>query len=144
MAVRNNDRGEGNNNIAPYSGSASRFFYCAKPSKFERNAGCEELPKKEGGIKNTLGRSIGNLKDPYIKIMQRNNHPTVKSLSLMEYLIKLITPPKGIVLDMFAGSGSTLFAAQNLGFSFIGIEKDPEYVKIIQARLNFLKGDMFK
>ena len=64
-----------------------------------------------------------------------NKHPTVKPLSLMEYLIKLITPPGGTVLDLFAGSGSTLVAAVNLGFKFVGIELDPEYCGIAEARV---------
>ena len=66
---------------------------------------------------------------------RRNSHPTVKSQSLMQYLIKLITPPKGIVLDMFAGSCSTLLAAKTLGYPFIGIEISEEYCKIGRARL---------
>lgn len=65
-----------------------------------------------------------------------NTHPTVKSSGLMTYLIKLITPPNGVVLDPFAGSGTTLVAAKNLGHSFIGIEKDSEYIKIINKRIN--------
>ena len=65
----------------------------------------------------------------------KNFHPTVKAQSLMQYLIRLITPPKGIVLDMFAGSGSTCLAAKNTGFRYIGIEIDPEYCKIAEARL---------
>jgi site-specific DNA-methyltransferase (adenine-specific) len=67
----------------------------------------------------------------------KNNHPTVKSIKLMEYLIKLITPPDGIVCDPFLGSGSTGVAAINLGFHFIGIEKDPEFVKIAKARCQY-------
>lgn len=64
-----------------------------------------------------------------------NKHPTVKPIELMSYLIKLITPPKGMVLDMFVGSGSTLVAAKKTGFNFMGIEKEPEYVKIAEARV---------
>ena len=71
---------------------------------------------------------------------QGNNHPTVKPVKLMEYLVKLITPPGGTVLDPFAGSGTTLLAAQNLGFNSIGIEINPEYIAIINSRLG--KGEM--
>ncbi len=89
------------------SGGASRFFYCAKASKREKNAGCEV-----------------------------NNHPCVKSTKLMSYLITMVTPPGGTVLDCFAGSGTTGVAAKRLGFKFIGIEKDADYVRICEARLN--------
>jgi len=67
-----------------------------------------------------------------------NNHPTVKPLSLMQYLCKLVTPPGGVVLDPFCGSGSTLIAAWNAGFNFIGIELNPEYIEIAKARLDSL------
>ena len=66
---------------------------------------------------------------------QDNNHPTVKPIALMEYLIKMVTPKGGIVLDPFAGSGTTLVACKENGFKYIGIEKEEEYIKIIEARL---------
>jgi site-specific DNA-methyltransferase (adenine-specific) len=91
------------------SGGASRFFYCAKASSSERNEG-----------------------------LDKNNHPTVKPLKLMEYLIKLIMPPKdGILLDPFAGSGTTILAAHKLGIKCIGIEKQQEYCDIANARLAY-------
>jgi site-specific DNA-methyltransferase (adenine-specific) len=65
----------------------------------------------------------------------KNNHPTVKPIALMEYLIKMVTPKGGIVLDPFAGSGSTLVAAKQNGFQYIGIEMTEEYIPIINARL---------
>ena len=64
-----------------------------------------------------------------------NKHPTVKPIKLMEYLCRLVTPPNGIVLDPFAGSGSTLIAARNEGFGFIGIEREADYIEIIYRRL---------
>ena len=64
-----------------------------------------------------------------------NHHPTVKPLKLMRYLVRLVTPPGGTVLDPFAGSGTTLIAAKEEGFNFIGIELEPEYVEIAEARL---------
>jgi DNA modification methylase len=64
-----------------------------------------------------------------------NNHPTVKPIELMKYLIKLITPPGGTVLDPFCGSGSTGCAAVELGHTFIGCELDPNYVEIAQRRI---------
>ena len=87
---------------------ASRFFYCAKASKSERNAGLDNL---------------------------KNVHPTIKPIKLMEYLIKLVCPPSGIVLDPFCGSGSTGVAAKRLGFGFVGIEMNAEYVEIAKRRV---------
>ena len=115
------------------SGGASRFFYVAKASKRERNAGLEGMPEKESGVKNDSGRGFSE-GDPYKKVLNQNNHPTVKPVKLMEYLVKLVTPPNGVVLDPFVGSGSTLVAVKNLGFSGIGIEREPEYAKIAIKR----------
>lgn len=94
------------------TGGASRFFYCAKTSKSEREAG------------------LGGTKDE-----RQNNHPTVKPISLMKWLVKLITPPGGTVLDPFTGSGSTGCAAVAEGFSFVGCELEEEYVNIAQKRI---------
>ncbi|MGZ3796483.1 MAG: DNA-methyltransferase [Pseudobdellovibrionaceae bacterium] len=116
------------------SGGASRFFYVAKASKSERNTGLEDMPLVESGIKNDSGRGFSE-SDPHKKILNQNFHPTVKPIKLMQYLINLVTPPKGIVLDPFMGSGSTGVAAKNLGFGFIGIEKMPEYFEIAQKRI---------
>ncbi len=84
---------------------ASRFFYCAKASTSERNRGCV------------------------------NGHPCVKPQKLMEYLIKLVAPKNGVILDPFCGSGSTLVAAKKLGYKVTGIELDSEYCKIAEARI---------
>ena len=67
--------------------------------------------------------------------LNQNNHPTVKPIALMEYLIKMVTPKGGVVLDPFAGSGSTLVAAKQNGYQYIGIEMTAEYIPIIEARL---------
>lgn len=64
-----------------------------------------------------------------------NNHPTVKPIKLMRYLVRLITPPGGTVLDPFAGSGTTLIAAKQEGFQYIGVEREPEYVELAKKRL---------
>jgi site-specific DNA-methyltransferase (adenine-specific) len=72
-----------------------------------------------------------------------NHHPTVKPIALMEYLIKMVTPKGGIVLDPFAGSGSTLVAAKQNGYGYIGIEMTPEYIPIIEARLNSISDKLF-
>ncbi len=115
--------------------NCSRFFYCAKASSSERNAGLEGMPLKECGIKNDSGRGFSE-SDPYKKVMYKNNHPTVKPLSLMKYILKLLAPPGNpICLDPFAGSGSTLIAAKQLGIRAIGIEIDPEYCEIAEKRI---------
>lgn len=119
------------------SGGASRFFYCAKVSPSERNAGLEGMPDKEkrsAGGTTSSGKPTMEGRDRFGSIT-KNNHPTVKPQKLMQYLIKLITPPGGTVLDPFMGSGSTGLAAKNTGFSFIGIEQEPEYMAIAKARL---------
>ena len=86
------------------SGSAARFFYCAKASKADRDEG--------------------------------NHHPTVKPNALMRWLVRLVTPPNGLVLDPFCGSGSTGKAATLEGFRFVGIEREAEYAAIAEARIN--------
>jgi len=99
----------GSNGVAD-SGSAARFFYCAKANKRDRNEGLDE---------NT------------------NNHPTVKPVDLMRYLVKLVTPPGGVVLDPFMGSGSTGKGAVIEGFNFVGIEQDADYLDIARARIQW-------
>ncbi len=122
------------------SGGASRFFYVAKASKSERNTGLEGMPKKflgtsNHGQENPISGRLGA--NPLARQMPvANNHPTVKPTSLMRYLVRMVTPPNGIVLDLFMGSGSTGVAALQLGFPFIGIEKEKEYFKICLKRLN--------
>lgn len=132
------------------SGSASRFFkscpydhddfrlmyYCGKASKTDRDEGLESFLEKEAGIKNDSGRGFSE-SDPMKKIMRRNNHPTVKPTELMRYLVRLVTPLGGIVLDPFMGSGSTGKGAVLEGFSFIGIELDSNYIEIAQARIEY-------
>ena len=68
------------------------------------------------------------------KTVYRNTHPTVKPIDLMAWLVRLVTPPQGTVLDPFAGSGSTLVAAKREGFGFVGVELTDEYIPIIEAR----------
>lgn len=112
-------------------GGASRFFYCTKASPSERNTGCGGLElKAAGGMSGRNDGSMGSI------TYNNNNHPTVKPLKLMEYLCLLTkTPTGGIVLDPFAGSGTTLLAARNTGRRYIGIEQNPEYMDIIEWRL---------
>ena len=119
------------------SGGASRFFYCAKASSRERNEGLEGFPLKNLAESNKWTDCDYRKGNGEITAKgHQNNHPTVKPLKLMEYLIKLVMPPKdGILLDPFAGSGTTILAAHRLGLKAIGIEKSPEYCEIAKARL---------
>jgi hypothetical protein len=117
------------------SGSAARFFYCAKASRDDRDEGCGALELTEAGIKNDSGRGFSE-SDPMAAVMRHNPHPTVKPTDLMRYLCRLITPPGGIVLDPFMGSGSTGKAAMAEGFRFIGIEREAEYIEIARARIS--------
>lgn len=132
------------------SGSAARFFYCAKASRSEREAGCGDLPdtilaRSEGaqaaeraGSETYTGGSqdIGLNRVSKVK----NNHPTIKPVALMRWLIRLVTPPGGVVLDPFTGSGTTGVAALAEGFDFIGIEREADYVTIAEARLRGAGG----
>lgn len=102
----------------------SRLFFCAKASKREREAGCDELLLQSDLL---YGRPTAR--------MRRNIHPTVKPMSLMRHLVKLITPPGGLVLDLFAGSSSTGLGAVIEGRRFLGLEREATYVDIACARL---------
>lgn len=99
---------DGSDEATAGMGDASRYFYCAKASKKDRDEGLREW---------------------------RNTHPTVKPTDLMAYLCRLITPPGGTILDPFNGSGSTGKAAVREGFNYIGCELDPDYVEIARARI---------
>lgn len=122
------------------SGSAARFFYCAKASKADRNAGLEGFEIKRPDVRTDTG--MGTFTEKGVQ-PQRNCHPTVKPTELMRYLCRLITPPNGTVLDPFAGSGSTGKAATLEGFSFIGIEREEEYAEIARARIAHVSGGLF-
>lgn len=116
-------------------GSAARFFYCAKASRSERNAGCDLLPESDGSTQwdPTSQRGKEHLENGWGK--SRNGHPTVKPVELMRYLCRLVTPPGGTVLDPFTGSGSTGVAAVREGFNFLGIEECADYLVIAEARI---------
>jgi site-specific DNA-methyltransferase (adenine-specific) len=109
---------------------AARFFYCAKASKSERDAG---LAGREagGGVRSNAPRASEEVKTR----ARLNTHPTVKPLELMKWLCRLATPPGGVVLDPFLGSGSTALAALAEGFRFVGVEKEEEYLQIARARI---------
>lgn len=119
------------------SGGASRFFYCAKASQKDKNAGLEGMPKKQIDIGDERpSGSSAERRNRAPSLPRENIHPTVKSTELMSYLIKLITPPNGFVLDPFTGSGSTGVAAIKGGFGFLGIEQQEEYVEIAKKRID--------
>jgi DNA modification methylase len=117
--------------------SAARFFYCAKASKADRDEGCEGLAlvTHQSGMGGAMPvDDDGNARDRF-KAQSRNHHPTVKPTELMRYLCRLVTPPGGVVLDPFTGSGSTGKAAILEGFRFIGIDLNPEYIEIARGRV---------
>jgi site-specific DNA-methyltransferase (adenine-specific) len=117
------------------TGGASRFFYVAKASKKDRNEGLEDLEaQRHSDRENSEGVGGDNPRNRTNEAKQ-NFHPTVKPTALMEYLVKLVTPPGGTVLDPFTGSGSTGKAALLNGFKFIGIELTADYLPIIEGRL---------
>jgi DNA modification methylase len=120
------------------------FLYVPKASRSEREAGCGELPARSGAAavdraegsagltpRAGAGRSATEV---------RNHHPTVKPVAVMRWLIRLVTPPGGVVLDPFLGSGTTGIAAVREGFSFIGIEREAAYLDIARARIGHAKA----
>lgn len=136
-------------------GSAARFFksiiYQAKASKAERNKGCDGLEEKQFGFSGGANGAI-NREENYEEAQgiglnrvgnMKNNHPTVKPIKLMEYLITMVTPENGTVLEPFMGSGTTGVAAVNLNRSFIGIEMDEHYFEIAENRINEAKQTLF-
>jgi len=119
-------------------GEPSRFFYCAKSSKAERNAGLEEFEKKIDCDRNpeldSADVPMNRSNNP-----KKNNHPTVKPIRLMQYLVRLVTKKGGICLDPFFGSGTTGIACIKEGMNYIGIERESDYIKIANARLKLLR-----
>lgn len=111
--------------------SAARFFYCAKASRADRNEGIGGSDEKAVGT----GATMREREDADWQARNGNHHPTVKPTDLMAYLVRLVTPPCGLVLDPFMGSGSTGKAAVREGFRFVGIDMTPEYIEIAAARI---------
>jgi site-specific DNA-methyltransferase (adenine-specific) len=117
------------------TGSAARFFYCAKASPGERDAGLEALPKVGNNRYGEYAGTDTHAPKNGSHNFSRNHHPTVKPIALMRYLVRLITPPGGVVLDPFCGSGSTGCGAALEGRRFVGIEREAEYVEIARRRI---------
>lgn len=149
--------GDGNTDTATVrghddEGGASRFFpqfnlneddltsfrYVAKPDRTERDVGLADLPKQQGGsYEGRLDGSLGAITKP-----SANIHPTVKPLDLMRWLIRLVTPPGGTVLEPFSGSGTTLVAAVLEDRNAVGIELTDDYLPIIQGRVEWAEREI--
>jgi site-specific DNA-methyltransferase (adenine-specific) len=115
--------------------SAARFFYCAKASRGERDAGLEEFDAKRDSDRNSDDLPGGDNPRNRTNTARRNHHPTVKPIALMRYLVRLVTPPGGLVLDPFTGSGTTGVAALREGMAFVGCEQSEDYCRIARSRL---------
>ncbi len=134
---------DGSGDVSGFLGEQARFFYCAKASKKDRDDGLADAPKKTAGVGDE--RPSGSFNERLGKTPttpRANHHPTVKPTDLMRYLVRLVTPPGGTVLDPFMGSGSTGKAALLEGFHFVGCEMSPDYMEIAEGRLlaAFLEG----
>ena len=124
------------------SGGASRFLYVAKASRAERDAELENSPLVRGGAETMDPRyrdGVGADRMP----LRRNPHPTVKPVALMRWLVKMVTQPGDLVLDPFAGSGTTGMACVLESREFIGIEREPEYAAIAERRIANALGPLF-
>jgi site-specific DNA-methyltransferase (adenine-specific) len=119
------------------SGGASRFLYVAKASSAERNAGLDGFEAVERGSNFGMDGARPHTAPDYTYQAKgaRNTHPTVKPIELMRWLVRLVTPPGGVALDPFTGSGTTGIACMLEGLRFVGIEREPEYAAIARARI---------
>lgn len=131
---------DGSEEVVNLMGKAARFFYCAKASKADRDEGLEAFlavhrPNGNKWTDQDYRVTRGERPPSAESGPRRNHHPTVKPTTLMRYLCRLVTPPGGVVLDPFFGSGSTGKAAILEGFRFVGIEREAEYVEIAKARV---------
>lgn len=117
------------------SGGASRFFYTAKASRSEREEGMNGAESRDFGRWSSGSDNPGAFQSPNTDRSARNNHPTVKPVDVMRWLVRLVTPPGGTVLDPFTGSGSTGMAAIAESMNFIGIEREADYVEIARRRI---------
>ena len=156
VAVRHNSGGNtfgGNNKKPPMedlgyndSGSASRYFYCAKASKKDRDEGLDEFEEKEVRVLNATNPELEQKDDVSARFItvKKNTHPTVKPTDLMQYLVRLVSPDGATILDPFNGSGSTGKAVmyenreRNKNYKYIGIELTEEYLPIAKARIEYV------
>jgi site-specific DNA-methyltransferase (adenine-specific) len=141
--------------ISEYEGSvggASRFFYVAKASQVERNFGLDNFEKQSAGSLNFRNPSASGRSEDAESVekmggltqARSNFHPTVKPVKLMQYLVRLVTPPNGVCLDPFSGSGTTGVACKIDGFNYIGMEQGAEFCEISQKRIDtFVEEKVF-
>ena len=124
--------------VSQFPNESSRFFYCAKASKSDRDDGLDEFLEKKVVTFQTGNGASGNPSSISADrdTQYKNIHPTVKPTDLMKYLCRFVTPKNGIILDPFMGSGSTGKAALSEGFRFVGIEMNKEYFEIAEARID--------
>jgi site-specific DNA-methyltransferase (adenine-specific) len=124
-------------------GEAARFFYTPKAGREDREEGCDDFPlavaRSNLNTKNGVGERLDGAPSP----IRANIHPTVKPTDLMRYLVRMVTPLGGTVLDPFTGSGSTGRAAMLEGAQFLGCELSPEYAEIARARIRYTLGPLF-
>ena len=129
-------------NTCPYEeGEGASFAYFPKASKKDRNEGLEGFEEKQkvfNGQSTNASAEMKGVEQKFSTSPSANNHPCIKPTSLMQYLVRLVTPAGGTVLDPFMGSGSTGKACVLEGFDFIGIELDAEYCKIAEARIKYV------
>ena len=129
---------DGSGSIKELFEDKSKYFYCAKTSKAERNQGLDNFIKKNkvfNGQSPNASKDMKGVEQKFTTKPSANIHPTVKPIKLMKYLCRLITPKGGTILDPFMGSGSTGMAAKEENFEFVGIEKEEEYFNIASARI---------
>jgi len=127
----------------------ANLYACPKPSRAEREAGCERLPGRTGAEATDRTEGTAGLDSPRAGAGRtadrvKNHHPTVKPIGVMRWLVKLVGGQRGsVILDPFMGSGTTGCAAMLEGFDFIGIEREPEYIQIAEARIRHHQGALF-
>lgn len=135
------------NNTYGDEGSAARYFYCAKASSKDRDEGLDDFEAKQMDSEETGDTNDDNFGDRIANVTRKNIHPTVKPTELMQYLVRLVCPKGATILDIFNGSGSTGKAVafenreRNMDYKYIGIELDPEYCKISEARIAWAAGE---
>jgi site-specific DNA-methyltransferase (adenine-specific) len=137
---------DGSPEVLKVIGSGAKVYHCAKPSIKEKNEGLLNLPTKQktfNGKSSASSKDKKGVEEKFTTKPQSNFHPTVKPVSLMQYLCKLVCPQNGTVLDPFMGSGSTGVAALSEGFSFTGLEIDKEYFNLAKHRIDNFKHETF-